>query len=112
MTADRPIAFSDAVFAVIVTVMALELKAADQAVFSALWPLWPTAISYVVSYLFIAIIWINHHHLMRFVGHPTLELMWINFVHLFIVSLPPLATAWIESTKLASSPPDISGRPR
>jgi ubiquinone/menaquinone biosynthesis C-methylase UbiE len=43
----------------------LELKAPDQQAFSALWPLWPTAISYAVSYLFITIIWINHHHLMR-----------------------------------------------
>ena len=49
---------------------------------------------YAVSYLFIAIIWINHHHLMRFVGEPTLGLMWINFVHLFLVSLLPFATAW------------------
>ncbi len=70
ITADRLIAFSDGVFAVIVTVMVLELKAPDHAAFSALWPLWPTAISYAVSYLFIAIIWINHHHLMRFVGPP------------------------------------------
>ena len=65
---------------------------------------WPTAISYAVSYLFIAIIWINHHHLMRFVGPPTLGLIWINFVHLFMVSLLPFATAWIARTRLASSP--------
>jgi TMEM175 potassium channel family protein len=57
-----------------------------------------------VSYLFIAIIWINHHHLMRFVGRPTLGLIWINFVHLFMVSLLPFATAWISRTRLASSP--------
>jgi uncharacterized membrane protein len=104
ITADRMAAFSDAVFAVIVTVMVLELKATDQATFSALWPLWPTAISYAVSYLFIAIIWINHHYLMRFVGPPTLGLMWINFVHLFTVSLLPFVTAWIARTRLAASP--------
>src|SRR3954447_10152996 len=104
ITADRLTAFSDAVFAVIVTIMVLELKAPDEPAFSALWPLWPTAISYAVSYLFIAIIWINHHYLMRFVGPPTLRLMWINFVHLFMVSLLPFATAWIARTRLASSP--------
>ncbi|HET8611015.1 MAG TPA: TMEM175 family protein [Burkholderiales bacterium] len=104
ITADRLTAFSDAVFAVIVTIMVLELKAPDQPAFSALWPLWPTAIGYAVSYLFIAIIWINHHHLMRFVGAPTLRLIWINFVHLFGVSLLPFATAWIARTELASSP--------
>ena len=103
-TAHRLAAYSDAVFAVIVTVMVLELKAPEQAAFSALWPLWPTAISYAVSYLFIAIIWINHHYLMRFVGTPTLGLIWINFVHLFMVSLLPFATAWVARTRLASSP--------
>ena len=104
ITADRMAAFSDAVFAVIVTIMVLELKAPDESAFSDLWPLWPTAISYAVSYLFIAIIWINHHYLMRFVGPPTLGLIWINFVHLFMVSLLPFATAWIACTRLASSP--------
>ena len=104
LTADRLAAFSDAVFAVIVTVMVLELKAPEQPAFSDLWPLWPTAISYAVSYLFIAIIWINHHYLMRFIGPPTLGLIWINFVHLFMVSLLPFATAWIAGTRLASSP--------
>jgi TMEM175 potassium channel family protein len=104
ITAHRLAAFSDAVFAVIVTVMVLELSAPDEPEFSALWPLWPTAISYAVSYLFIAIIWINHHYLMRFVGAPTLRLIWINFVHLFLVSLLPFATAWVARTRLASSP--------
>ena len=49
-------------------------------------------ISYAVSYLFIAIIWINHHHLMALVGPPTLKLIWINFAHLFMVSFLPFAT--------------------
>jgi uncharacterized membrane protein len=103
ITADRLATYSDAVFAVIVTIMVLELKAPDQPGFPALWPLWPTAISYAVSYLFIAIIWINHDYLMRFVGRPTLGLIWINFVHLFMVSLLPFATAWVARTRLASS---------
>src|SRR5262249_38286719 len=96
--------FSDAVFAVIVTIMVLELKAPDQPRFQALWPLWPTAISYAVSYFFIAIIWINHHYLMRFAGAPTPRLIWTNFAHLFLVSLLPFATAWVARTRLASPP--------
>jgi uncharacterized membrane protein len=104
VTADRLAAYSDAVFAVIVTIMVLELNAPERAAFSDLWPLWPTAVSYAVSYLFIAIIWINHHYLMRFVGAPTLRLIWINFVHLFMVSLLPFATSWIARTRLTSSP--------
>ncbi|QNI35004.1 DUF1211 domain-containing protein [Alloacidobacterium dinghuense] len=67
-------------------------------------PLWPTAITYVASNLFIAIIWINHHYLMRFAVAPSLKLIRINFVHLFMVSLLPFATAWIARTQLASSP--------
>jgi len=104
ITADRMAAYSDAVFAVIVTIMVLELKAPDEPGFASLWPLWPTASSYAVSYLFIAIIWINHDHLMRFVGSPTLGLIWINFVHLFMVSLLLFATACIVRTRLASVP--------
>lgn len=104
LTSERLSAFSDAVFAVIVTIMVLELEAPEEPTFSALLSLWPTAISYAVSYLFIAIIWINHHYLMRFVGAPTLRLIWINFAHLFLVSLLPFATAWVARTELASSP--------
>ena len=103
-SADRLATYSDAVFAVIVTIMVLELRAPEKPAFSALWPLGPTLISYAASYLFIAVIWINHHHLMRFVGEPTLRLIWINFVHLFMVSLLPFATNWIAVTRLARSP--------
>ena len=59
ITADRLAAFSDGIFVVALTVLVLELKAPDQSAFSALWPLWPTGVSYLVSFLFIAIIWIN-----------------------------------------------------
>jgi uncharacterized membrane protein len=103
-TAHRLAMYSDAVFAVIVTIMVLELKPPAESAFSALLPLWPTLISYAVSYLFIAIIWINHHYLMRFVNAPTLRLIWINFVHLYMVSLLPFATAWVARTRLARSP--------
>jgi uncharacterized membrane protein len=104
MTTGRLEAFSDGVIAVIITIMVLELKAPDNPTFSALLPLWPTALSYAVSYLFIAIIWVNHHHLLRFVERPTPGLIWVNFAHLFAVSLLPFATAWIARTRLASAP--------
>jgi uncharacterized membrane protein len=103
-TADRLWAYSDAVFAVIVTIMVLQLKPPKSAHFSALFSLWPTVISYVVSYVFIAIIWINHHYLTRFIQSPSLGLMWTNFVHLLLVSLLPFTTAWMAQTKLASTP--------
>ena len=104
VSAHRLGVFSDAVIAVIMTVMVLELKAPEVAAFSALWPLWHTVVSYAVSYLFIAIIWINHHYLMGLVGPPTLRLIWMNFAHLFMVSSLPFATAWIARTQLASAP--------
>lgn len=101
---DRLSGFSDAVFAVIVTIMVLELKPPAAPTFAALVPLWPTLISYAVSYLFIAIIWVNHHYLARFVTAWSQGLIWINFGHLFLVSLLPFATAWMASTELAPVP--------
>jgi uncharacterized membrane protein len=101
---DRLGLFSDAVIAVIITIMVLELKAPDGSRLADLLPLWPTAISYVVSYLFIAIIWVNHHHLMHFVHRPTPRLIWLNFVHLFFVSLIPFATAWVARSELSPVP--------
>lgn len=104
MGLERLGAFSDAVIAVIITIMVLELRAPSAATFGALFALWPNIFSYAVSYLFIAIIWVNHHHLMRLVREPTLRLIWINFAHLFLVSLVPFATQWTAKTQLASVP--------
>jgi uncharacterized membrane protein len=97
---DRLNNFSDGVVAVIITLMVLELKAPSVSSFAALVPLWPEAVSYAVSYLFIAIIWINHHHLMRFVSDATPRLIWVNFAHLFLVALVPFATQWVAKTNL------------
>src|SRR5438309_10585451 len=84
--------------------MVLELKPPEKATFGSLLPLWPTALSYVVSYYFIAIVWLNHHHLLRFCQDASPRLIWINFVHLFMVSLVPFSTAWIADSKLAAVP--------
>jgi uncharacterized membrane protein len=103
-TPERLGTFSDAVFAVIITIMVLELRPPEQPTFADLLPLWPTALSYVVSYQFIAIVWLNHHHLLRFTEYPTPRLIWTNFAHLFAVSLVPFATAWVARTRLAAAP--------
>lgn len=63
-----------------------------------------TWLSYGVSYLFIAIVWANHHHLLRHAKESTASLMWYNFAHLFSVSLLPLATAWMAVSELAPQP--------
>jgi hypothetical protein len=79
--------FSDGVFAVLITVPVLELRPPELPTFRALLALWPTWLSYAVSYLFIAIVWANHHHLLRYATETTPGLMWFNFAHLFSVSL-------------------------
>jgi uncharacterized membrane protein len=104
VTPDRMNAFSDGVFVVIITILVLELRPPKEASFGALLELWPTAVSYAISYLFIAIVWVNHHHLLRFPNVATHSLIWGNFVHLFAVSLMPFATAWIASTRLGAVP--------
>jgi len=103
-TPERLVTFSDAVFAVIITIMVLDLKPPTEPTLKALLPLWPTALSYAVSYLFVAIIWVNHHHLLRFAHEATSQLIWWNFAHLFMVSLVPATTVWMAATKLAAAP--------
>lgn len=103
-TVERLGAFSDGVFAVIITIMVLELRPPAEPTFAALAPLWPTALSYAVSYLFIAIVWTNHHHLLGLNAESTPRLIWTNFAHLFAVSLVPVATAWVADTRLAAVP--------
>jgi uncharacterized membrane protein len=102
--ADRIVAFSDGVFAVIITVLVLELRPPELPTFGALRSLWPTAVSYAVSYLFIAIVWVNHHHLLGLGVVANSRLIWANFAHLFGVSLIPFSTAWISDTHLAAAP--------
>jgi uncharacterized membrane protein len=103
-TTERLGSFSDGVFTVAITIMVLDLKPPEHPTFAALLPLWPKGLSYVVSYYFIAIVWLNHHHLFRFFPHVTPRLIWMNFVHLFMVSLVPFSTAWVARTKLAAVP--------
>jgi uncharacterized membrane protein len=101
ITKERLAGFSDAVFAVIITIMVLQLRLPSQATFSALFEEWPTAVSYAVSYLLIVIIWINHHFLWGFAQRSTPRLIVWNFAHLFSASLVPFATAWIVLTNLS-----------
>ena len=91
-------------FAVLITVLVLELRPPELPTFNALLLLWPTWLSYAVSYLFIAIVWTNHHYLMRYAIEATPHLLWFNFAHLFSMSLLPLSTAWMVVSELAPQP--------
>jgi uncharacterized membrane protein len=103
-TPERLSAFSDGVFAVLITVLVLELRPPELPTLKALLLLWPTWLSYAVSYLFIAIVWTNHHYLMRYATEATPRLLWFNFAHLFSMSLLPLSTAWMAVSELAPQP--------
>ena len=103
-TPERLSFFSDAIFAVLITVLVLGLHPPERPTFEAFLELWPTWLSYAVSYLFIAIVWANHHYLLRYATEATPRLMWFNFAHLFSVSLLPLSTAWMAVSKLSPQP--------
>lgn len=103
-TPERLSAFSDGVFAVLITVLVLDLRPPELPTFKAVLLLWPTWLSYAVSYLFIAIVWTNHHYLMRHATEATPRLLWFNFAHLFSISLLPFSTAWMAVSKLAPQP--------
>jgi|SRR5437016_10794975 len=102
-TPERLSAFSDGVFAVLITILALDLRPLELPAFKGLLLRWPTWLSYAVSYLFIAIVWANHH-LILYAPKTTPRLMWFNFAHLFSVSLLPLSTAWMAVSQLAPQP--------
>ena len=103
-TPERLTAFSDGVFAVLITVLVLELRPPEQPTFKALLQLWPTWLSYAVSYVFVAIVWINHHYLLRYADEINHRLLWYNFAHLLSMSLLPFSTAWMAVSRLAPEP--------
>jgi uncharacterized membrane protein len=95
-------AFSDGVIAVIITIMVLELHPPHEAGVISLEKLWPTFASYALSYLFVAIVWANHHHLLRFAHHANGRTIWANFGFLFFVSLIPFCTAYMADNRMDS----------
>jgi len=95
MTKTRLEAFSDAVIAIIITIMVLELKVPHEAGFEALLKLWPVFLSYAVSFLMLGIYWGNHHHLVHTIKEVRGGILWANLHLLFWLSLIPFATAWM-----------------
>jgi uncharacterized membrane protein len=100
-------AFSDGVIAVIITIMVLELKAPESPQPAALLALWPNLAIYLVSFVFVAIYWINHHALLSGVEHTTPAMIWANNCLLFFLSLIPFATAYVGATGFAPLPTAI-----
>jgi uncharacterized membrane protein len=109
MTRGRLEAFSDAVIAIVMTIMVLELVPPHGATLDDLVPLWPVFIAYVLSFANLAIYWNNHHHLLQAAKTVSGRVLWANMLLLFWLSLVPFATAWIGDTQFASIPMVVYG---
>lgn len=92
-------AFSDGIIAIIITVMVFDLKLqeipTDKTVWNELAQLLPKFISYVVSFLMLAIMWINHHQLFHQIKHTDRQLLWLSIHLLFWMSLIPFGTNFV-----------------
>jgi uncharacterized membrane protein len=95
MTTGRLEAFSDGVIAIIVTIMVLELHAPSQPTLAGLWKVAPVFLSYGLSFLVAAIMWVNHHHLIHAIHEVTARLLWSNLYLLFWMSLVPFVTDYL-----------------
>jgi uncharacterized membrane protein len=109
MSKGRMEAFSDGVFAIIITIMVLELKAPHGATLATLRALVPTFLSYLLSFVFVAIYWNNHHHLLQAVRHVSGPVLWANVHLLFWLSLTPFVTAWMGDNDFAPLPVALYG---
>lgn len=95
MSTGRLEAFSDGVFAIIITIMVLEFKVPEGHDFASLKPLAPIFISYILSFILVANYWNNHHHLLQLAKRVNGKILWANAHLLFWLSLTPVATAWM-----------------
>jgi len=109
MGKDRLAAFSDGVIAIIITIMVLELKVPHGADWAALRGVAPNFVAYVLSFVYLAIYWNNHHHLLHTVTRVDGLILWANSHLLFWLSLVPAATAWMGENFLAPLPTAVYG---
>jgi uncharacterized membrane protein len=109
MEKDRLLAFSDGVVAIIITIMVLELKVPHGAGWDDLAGVLPVFLSYVLSFVYVAIYWNNHHHLLYTVNRVDGLILWANTHLLFWLSLVPFATAWMGENHFAKLPTAVYG---
>lgn len=109
MPRDRLTAFSDGVIAIIITIMVLELKVPHGADWNALGSLVAVFLSYVLSFVSVAIYWNNHHHLLHTVARVNGLILWANMHLLFWLSLTPFATGWMGENDFAPLPTAVYG---
>lgn len=106
---ERLNAFTDGVVAIIITIMVLELKVPHAADWASLAMLLPVFLSYVLSFIYVAIYWNNHHHMMHACGRVDGAILWANMHLLFWLSLIPFATAWMGENHFAALPTALYG---
>ncbi len=104
MSKGRVEAFSDGVFAVIITFLVFNMKVPSLADTAALLALIPVFLSYVLSFLYIGIYWNNHHHLFQAADRVSGKILWANLHLLFWLSLAPFATAWMGQNHFSPIP--------
>ena len=109
MGKERLTAFTDGVVAIVITIMVLELKLPKGGQLSDLMTMLPVLVSYVVSFVYVAIYWNNHHHMLSLATSVTGPILWANMHLLFWLSLTPFAMAWIGENHLASIPVAVYG---
>jgi uncharacterized membrane protein len=109
LTKGRLEAFSDGVFAVLITIMVLELKVPHGADWDALSPLLPIFLTYVLSFVFLGIYWNNHHHMLHATQSINGTILWANLHLLFWLSLVPFVTGWMGENHFASLPTAVYG---
>jgi len=102
-------AFSDGVFAIIITIMVLDLRVPHSTSFAALRGLLPVFLSYVMSFLYVGVYWNNHHHLMQAAERVDGRILWANLHLLFWLSLAPFTTAWLGENGIATGPVAMYG---
>ena len=109
MENNRVEAFSDGVFAIIITIMVLELKVPHGSDWTALRPLLPVFLNYVLSFIYLGIYWNNHHHLLKACPCVNGAILWANLHLLFWLSLFPFVTGWLGENHFTSSPSALYG---
>jgi TMEM175 potassium channel family protein len=102
-------AFSDGVLAIIITIMVLELRVPHGDDLASLVPLIPKLLSYVLSFVYLAIYWNNHHHMLHVTHRVTGSILWANMHLLFWLSLIPFATGWMGENRFAAVPTAVYG---
>ncbi len=109
MGRERLTAFTDGVLAIIVTIMVLELRPPHGTSLHDLAELTPVFLSYVLSFLYVAIYWNNHHHFFHLAPRVDGAVLWANMHLLFWLSLVPFTTAWMGENHFAPVPTAVYG---